>query len=102
MLLPWVAGFVAYQLTAPTVLSAWPGWEAFWRHGQDLLHISPTNGFSASLVALAVAGAAHPARLSPRIAPMSLFTEKELAELRGASWPGSRPSDRTASRTWSR
>jgi hypothetical protein len=60
MLLPWVAGFVAYQLTAPTVLSAWPGWEAFWRRGQDLLHVSPTNGFSASLVALAVAGAITP------------------------------------------
>ena len=64
MLVPWVAGFVAYQLTAPTVLSAWPGWEAFWRHGQDLLHISPTNGFSASLVALAVAALlTPPARL---------------------------------------
>jgi purine-cytosine permease-like protein len=60
MLVPWAAGFVAYQLTAPTVLSAWPGWEAFWRRGQDLLHISPTNGFSASIVALAVAGALTP------------------------------------------
>jgi nucleobase:cation symporter-1, NCS1 family len=67
MLLPWVAGFVAYQLTAPTVLSAWPGWESFWRHGQDLLHISPTNGFSASLVALAVAAVLTPvARLGSR------------------------------------
>jgi purine-cytosine permease-like protein len=67
MLVPWVAGFVAYQLTAPTVLSAWPGWEAFWRHGQDLLHVSPTNGFSASLVALAVAGIlTPPARLGSR------------------------------------
>jgi nucleobase:cation symporter-1, NCS1 family len=67
MLLPWVAGFVAYQLTAPTVLSAWPGWEAFWRHGQDLLHVSPTNGFSASLVALVVAALlTPPARLASR------------------------------------
>jgi nucleobase:cation symporter-1, NCS1 family len=67
MLLPWLAGFVAYQLTAPTVLSAWPGWEAFWRHGQDLLHVSPTNGFSASLVALAVAAVlTPPARLGSR------------------------------------
>jgi purine-cytosine permease-like protein len=65
MLLPWLAGFVAYQLTAPTVLSAWPGWEAFWRHGQDLLHISPTNGFSASIVSLAVAAVLTPlARLA--------------------------------------
>jgi len=67
MLVPWAAGFVAYQLTAPTVLSAWPGWESFWRHGQDLLHISPTNGFSASLVALAVAALLTPlARLASR------------------------------------
>jgi NCS1 family nucleobase:cation symporter-1 len=67
MLLPWVAGFVAYQLTAPTVLSSWPGWESFWRHGQDLLHVSPTNGFSASVVALAVAGLlTPPARLGSR------------------------------------
>jgi hypothetical protein len=60
MLLPWVAGFVAYQLTAPTVLAKWPGWESFWRDGQDLLGISPTNGFSASIVALAVAGLLTP------------------------------------------
>ncbi|HEV7656689.1 MAG TPA: cytosine permease [Mycobacteriales bacterium] len=67
MLVPWVAGFVAYQLTAPTVLSSWPGWESFWRHGQDLLHISPTNGFSASIVALAVAALLTPvARLGSR------------------------------------
>jgi nucleobase:cation symporter-1, NCS1 family len=58
MLLPWLAGFVAYQLTAPTVISSWPGWEGFWRRGQDLLGISPTNGFSASVVALLVAGLA--------------------------------------------
>jgi NCS1 family nucleobase:cation symporter-1 len=67
MLLPWAAGFVAYQLTAPTVLSSWPGWESFWRHGQDLLHVSPTNGFSASVVALAVAALLTPlARLGSR------------------------------------
>ena len=56
MLVPWVAGFVAYQLTAPTVLTSWPAWESFWRRGQELLHVSPTNGFSASIVALGVAG----------------------------------------------
>ena len=65
MLLPWAAGFAGYQLTAPTVLSSWPGWESFWRHGQDLLHF-PTNG-SASLVALAVAAVLTPvARLVSR------------------------------------
>lgn len=56
MAVPWVGGFVAYQLTAPTLIEKWPGWAAFWRRGQDLLHVSPTNGFSASIVALAVAG----------------------------------------------
>jgi nucleobase:cation symporter-1, NCS1 family len=67
MLVPWVAGFVAYQVTAPTVLSSWPAWESFWRHGQDLLHVSPTNGFSASVVALAVAAVLTPlARLGSR------------------------------------
>jgi nucleobase:cation symporter-1, NCS1 family len=60
LLVPWVAGFAAYQLTAPTVLTAWPAWEGFWRDAQDLLRISPTNGFSASLVALAVAALLTP------------------------------------------
>jgi purine-cytosine permease-like protein len=60
MLVPWVAGFVAYQLTAPTVLADWASWEAFWRSGQDALGISPTNGFSASVVALLVAGVLTP------------------------------------------
>jgi nucleobase:cation symporter-1, NCS1 family len=60
MLVPWAAGFVAYQLTAPTVLADWASWEAFWRSGQDLLGISPTNGFSASVVALLVAGVLTP------------------------------------------
>lgn len=67
MLVPWLAGFAGYQLTAPTVLSSWPGWESFWRHGQHVAHISPTNGFSASLVALAVAALLTPvARLGSR------------------------------------
>ena len=60
MLVPWVAGFVAYQLTAPTFLADWASWQGFWRDVQDLVGISPTNGFSASLVALAVAGLLTP------------------------------------------
>ncbi|MFL6129567.1 MAG: purine-cytosine permease family protein [Mycobacteriales bacterium] len=60
MLAPWAAGFAAYQLTTPTILAKWPGWEGFWRDAQDLLHISPTNGFSASIVALVVAGLVTP------------------------------------------
>src|SRR5215207_108182 len=39
MLLPWGAGFVAYELTAPTILADWASWEAFWREAQDLLGI---------------------------------------------------------------
>jgi nucleobase:cation symporter-1, NCS1 family len=55
MAVPWAAGFVAYQLTLPTALPSWPGWATFWAHAQDALGISPTNGFSASIVAFAVA-----------------------------------------------
>ena len=55
MLLPWAAGFVAYQLAAPTLLPGWAGW---WTTALgDLgaaLHV-PT-GWSASLVSVAVAG----------------------------------------------
>ncbi len=57
MALPWLAGFVAYQLTTPTVLNDWPGWGTFWAHAQDALGISATNGFSASIVSFAVAAA---------------------------------------------
>jgi nucleobase:cation symporter-1, NCS1 family len=55
MLLPWLAGFAAYQLTAPTILTAWDGWTSFWARGQELLHLSPGNGFSASIVSFVVA-----------------------------------------------
>jgi nucleobase:cation symporter-1, NCS1 family len=55
MLLPWAAGFVAYQVTTPTELPAWPGWAGFWAHVQDVLGVSATNGFSASIVSFAVA-----------------------------------------------
>jgi purine-cytosine permease-like protein len=72
-LLPWLAGFAAYELAAPTVLPSWSGWEAFWRKGQDLLGISPTNGFSASLVSFAVAAvlAAVVGRFSARRATIA-------------------------------
>jgi nucleobase:cation symporter-1, NCS1 family len=55
MIVPWTAGFVAYQVIAPTQLPAWQGWAAFWARAQHLLGVSPTNGFSASIVAFAVA-----------------------------------------------
>ncbi|GAA1757862.1 purine-cytosine permease family protein [Luedemannella helvata] len=56
LLLPWVAGFVAYQLTLPTYFSGvGSGWTAWWTARQTDLGIDPGNGWSASLVSLAVA-----------------------------------------------
>jgi nucleobase:cation symporter-1, NCS1 family len=56
LLLPWVAGFVAYQLTLPTFFAG-PGaeWTVWWSARQADLGIDPANGWSASLVSLAVA-----------------------------------------------
>jgi nucleobase:cation symporter-1, NCS1 family len=58
LLLPWLAGFVAYQLTLPTYFAG-PGigWTAWWGQRQADLGIDPANGWSASLVSLAVAAA---------------------------------------------
>jgi putative hydroxymethylpyrimidine transporter CytX len=56
LLLPWAAGFVAYQLTLPTYFSGLgSGWTSWWTAVQQRLHIDPANGWSASLVSLAVA-----------------------------------------------
>ena len=56
LLLPWAAGFVAYQLTLPTYFSGLgSGWTSWWTALQQRLHIDPANGWSASLVSLAVA-----------------------------------------------
>ncbi|MGY1773847.1 purine-cytosine permease family protein [Blastococcus sp. SYSU D00813] len=55
-LLPWAAGFVAYQLTLPTYFGGpGAGWTAWWTARQEDLGIDPANGWSASLVSLAVA-----------------------------------------------
>jgi len=55
MLVPWILGFIAYQLVSPTAFtgvgSVWTSW---WTDRQSELGI-PT-GWSASLVSLAVAG----------------------------------------------
>lgn len=56
MLVPWLAGFIAYQLVAPTYVSNWSGWQGFWFDMQDLVGVSPTNGFSAAITSFAVAG----------------------------------------------
>jgi putative hydroxymethylpyrimidine transporter CytX len=56
LLLPWAAGFVAYQLTVPTFfLDTGAGWTSWWSARQDDLGISATSGLSASLVSLTVA-----------------------------------------------
>ncbi len=56
LLLPWAAGFVAYQLTLPTYLTGpGAGWTAWWTARQTDLGIDPANGWSASLVSLTVA-----------------------------------------------
>jgi len=56
LLLPWAAGFVAYQLTLPTFfVGSGLGWTAWWADRQADLGIDPANGWSASLVSLAVA-----------------------------------------------
>ena len=55
LLLAWLAGFVAYQLTLPTYFDgAGAGWTTWWSARQADLGIDPANGWSASLVSLAV------------------------------------------------
>ncbi len=55
MLLPWVLGFVAYQLLNPGYVS-W--WARMWGHIDDWLRFTPTSWMSASLVSFAVAAIA--------------------------------------------
>jgi NCS1 family nucleobase:cation symporter-1 len=57
LLIGWVAGFVAYQLTLPTYFDGrGAGWTSWWLARQRDLGIDAANGWSASLVSLAVAG----------------------------------------------
>ena len=55
LLLPWAAGFVAYQLTTPTFLTIGAGWTTWWTARQADLGIPAGHGLSASLVSLTVA-----------------------------------------------
>jgi NCS1 family nucleobase:cation symporter-1 len=58
LLVPWAAGFAAYQLTVPTYFAGTgAGWTAWWTARQADLHLTALSGFSASLVSLAVAAA---------------------------------------------
>ena len=78
MLIPWAAGFVAYQLVNPGQVTAWAG---FWTARQADLGFTPPAWLSASLASLVVAAvvalavglpgrrralSAPPARRSPR------------------------------------
>jgi purine-cytosine permease-like protein len=56
LIVGWVAGFIAYQLTLPTYFDgAGAGWTAWWAARQADLGIPADNGWSASLVSLTVA-----------------------------------------------
>ncbi len=52
MLLPWLAGFAAYQLVYPANVS---GWHTFWTDAQGWLHFTPRPWMSASVLSFAVA-----------------------------------------------
>ena len=55
LIVPWLVGFVAFQLTSPTFVSNFPQWQDFWRSAQSALGIAADNGWSAAVVALLVA-----------------------------------------------
>jgi putative hydroxymethylpyrimidine transporter CytX len=55
MLLPWVLGFVAYQLINPGYVG-W--WARMWAKIDDWLRFTPTSWMSASIISFAVAAAA--------------------------------------------
>lgn len=68
LLLPWAAGFAAYQLTLPTYFDGvGAGWTAWWSARQADLGIDAANGWSASLVSLAVAAALTAVVCAPQI-----------------------------------
>jgi len=55
MMLPWLAGFVAYQLLNPGTVS-W--WSEAWRQAQAAVHVVPPAWLSASLTSFVVAAGA--------------------------------------------
>ena len=52
MVLPWLLGFIAYQLINPGYVGRWAD---AWRHVDGWLHFTPTSSMSASLISFAVA-----------------------------------------------
>lgn len=55
MAIPWLAGFVVYQLLNPGTV---PWWSDAWRHAQAALHLPQPIRLSASITSFAVAAAA--------------------------------------------
>ncbi len=55
MALPWLLGFVTYQLLNP---GAVPIWSDAWKRAQAVLHLAPPVRMSASITSFAVAAAA--------------------------------------------
>lgn len=55
MIVPWAAGFAAYQLLNPGTV---PGWSDVWKAAQAALHLAPPAWLSASLTSFLVAGIA--------------------------------------------
>jgi purine-cytosine permease-like protein len=53
LLLPWVLGFLSYQLVYPTPLTTW--WTERWTAAQTALHFTPQPWMSASLLSFAIA-----------------------------------------------
>jgi NCS1 family nucleobase:cation symporter-1 len=54
--LPWIAGFAAYQLVAPTAIYHWDSWASWWLHRQHTVFDGrPPSWLSASVAALVVA-----------------------------------------------
>jgi putative hydroxymethylpyrimidine transporter CytX len=55
MLVPWLVGFLAYQLVNPGYVESWA---KIWRHVDDSLHFTPTSWMSASIISFVVAALA--------------------------------------------
>jgi putative hydroxymethylpyrimidine transporter CytX len=55
MLVPWLAGFAAYQLVAPTYIEKWQGWASWWIARQDDLGFTPPTWLGATIASFAVA-----------------------------------------------
>jgi len=74
MVVPWLCGFVAYQLLNPGSV---PGWSDLWARAQAGLHLSPPAWLSASLASFTVAAVAT-------------LLVALLRRVHGAWWPSGR------------